>query len=148
MVKTTVNFLQTRLDTVFEAARKSGVGYKQLVKMCLTRFLADFENERFEERALLYQSDAENWRKVHMKMEFWEYDAYFDCKKVIRWSFSLIVAVAIDTYLESIINQDQEFSYHLDSYTKLCALEENYPIYVFSWKKNEKTEKIREILRE
>jgi hypothetical protein len=148
MIKTTVNFLQSRLDTVFEASDESGIGYKKLIKLCVDRFLRDFEKGKFVERALLYQPDAENWRKVHFKMEYTEYDVYFDCKKVIRWSFSLIVAVAIDTYLESVLNEDQEFSYHIDTYTKFSYLEKNYPIYVFSWEKNEKIEKIREILKE
>jgi hypothetical protein len=148
MIKTTINFLQSRLDTVFDRSEKSGIGYKQLIKMCLDRFIEDFDKKGFQEHALLYQQDADKWKKVHLKMECCEYDVYFDCKKVLRWSFSLIVAVAIDTYLESVINEDQEVSYHINTYTKLCGFEENHPIYLFSWKKNEKTKKIWELLRE
>jgi hypothetical protein len=148
MIKTTVNFLQSRLDRVFEAAHTSGIGYKKLVKLCIEKFLIDFRKGEFAEHALLYQPDADNWRKVHFKFEFEEYDKYLDCKKVLRWSFSLIVAIAIDTYLESVLHKDQEFSYHADRYTKLCNYEEDCPIYLFSWKKSEKIEKIRQILKE
>jgi hypothetical protein len=148
MIKTTVNFLQSRFDRVCETAHESGIGYKKLVKLCINRFLLDFEKGQFVDCALLYQPDAEKWRKVHFKFSFDEYDTYFDCKKVLRWSFSLIVAIAIDTYLESVINEDQYDSYHADTYTKLCNCDEKYPIYLFSWKKSEKIEKIKQILRE
>jgi hypothetical protein len=148
MIKTTINFLQCRLDRVYSVAKESGIGYKKLVKLCIDRFLKDFEKDDFVERALLYQPDAKNWKKVHFKMEYSEYDAYFDCKKVLRWSFSLIVAVAIDTYLETVLNDDKDYSYPIGSYTKFCYLEEKYPIYMFCWKKNDKIEKIVQILRE
>jgi hypothetical protein len=148
MIKTTVNFLKSRLDRVIDVANESGIGYKKLIKMCLERFLNDFEKGNFAERALLYQPDADKWQKVHFKFTFSEYDTYFDCKKVIRWSFSLIVAVAIDTYLDSVFNEDQDDSYHTDTYSKLYILVGKYPIYLFSWAKNEKIEKIKEILRE
>jgi hypothetical protein len=148
MIKTTVNFLQERYDVVVSASQMSGINYKDIIRFCLLRFIADFEKGAFKDHALLYQKDAKKWKKVHFKMSSKEYDIYFDCKKVIRWSFSLIVAVAIDAYLESVINGNQEVSYHPDTYVKLYALIENCPIYLFSWKKNEKQDKIWKILRE
>jgi hypothetical protein len=148
MIKTTVNFLESRLDAVFEAANVSGIEYKVLIKRCVACFVDDFEKGDFAENALKYQPDADNWKKVHVKMSPDEYDIYFDCKKVLRWSFSLIVAVAIDMYLDSIVNGYQDYSYHADTYTKFCMEEEKIPIYVFSWGKSMKLEEILEKLRE
>jgi hypothetical protein len=76
--------------------------------------------------------------RPHFTMEHEEYDVYFDIKKVCRKSFSLIVAIAIDTYLEIVLQQGEKNSYPLNNYTKLCILRKNRPIYVFYWEKLEK----------
>jgi hypothetical protein len=147
-IHTTINFLKCRLDYVKDLASKHGISYKMLIKLSIERFIANLEKGDFIERAIKYQDDDVEWQKVHFKMNLQEYDIYFDCKKVCRCSFSLIVAMAIDQYLESIINGENEFSYPVDSYKKLFFLEDDYPIYLFSWKNTEKIEKIVKILRE
>jgi hypothetical protein len=147
-IKTTINFLQERLDIVISLSLEHGISYKEVIRRCVMMFISHMDKDAFEEHALTYQPDNENWKKVHFKMSPEEYDVYFDCKKVCRCSFSLIVAMAIDTYLESVLNRYQEFSYRVDIYKKFCILEENLPIYLFSWVDTNKIQKITEILRQ
>jgi hypothetical protein len=147
-INTTINFMEERLELVFDTSKKYGISYKKIIKRCIDCFIIDFNKKGFKESALKYQEDHNKWKKVHFAMLPHEYDVYFDLKKVSRCSFSLIVAMAIDMYLHSVVNQYQENSYPTDTYEKLCILEGNYPIYLFTWKKTEKTEKIHEILRE
>jgi hypothetical protein len=148
VIKTTINFLQDRLDIVKKAAQEYDIPYKLLIKQCIICFVKQSQKSVFNEHALKYQEDNKKWRKVHFKMSREEYDVYFDCKKVLRWSFSLIVAAAIDQYLDYVINGNEEFNYNVGGYTKLCNLSKNYPVYVFSWKKTEKIDKIAQILKE
>jgi hypothetical protein len=134
-IRTTINFLSERLECVQEASVEAGLSYKDVIRLCINRFIENFDKSDFKEIALKYQPDSDNWTKVHFAMSPEEYDVYFDCKKVCRCSFSLIVAMAIDQYLESVLNGDQEYSYPIDGYTKFCHLVEKYPIYTFCWKK-------------
>jgi hypothetical protein len=147
-INTTINFMTWRLDWVVDAAGESGIAYKELIGRCLERFAANFEKDAFADCALKYQEDHDDWKKVHFSLSPDEYDVFFDIKKVSRFSFSLIVAMAVDLYLESVIIQDQSDSYPLGIYTKLCIFDENRPIYIFSWKKMDVEEIISKIQRE
>jgi predicted DNA-binding protein len=147
-IKTTINFLKERIDQVYEASKSSGIPYKQIIRLCIEQYIAQMKKDTFEEHALHYQQDGSAWKKVHFSMKPEEYDIYLDCKKVSRCSFSLLVAIAIDTYLQSVINNELDYSYHVDTYSKFCINEEKHPIYLFSWSKTDKTEKILEVLRE
>ncbi len=147
-IHTTINFLQSRIDYVKEKSRESGITYKKLIKLCIDLFISQWDKRSFNESALKYQPDDDLWQKVHFAMTPGEYDVYFDVKKVSRCSFSLIVALAIDHCLESVLNGDQEFSYPTIAYSKICILHNNFPIYVLCWEKNEKMDEIEEILRE
>jgi hypothetical protein len=144
----TINFVTQRLDYLKEQAQNHDIPYKKLIKLCIVKYIENFKKNSFKNHALKYQEDSTDWTKVHFKMLPDEYDVYFDLKKVSRCSFSLIVAIAIDTYLDSVLNGNQEFSYPITEYIKICINENNYPIYVFCWKKTEKYEKIAQILRE
>jgi hypothetical protein len=147
-IRTTINFVQSRLDLVIETAKINDISYKDLISRCINLYIQHWENDSFCESALKYQDDHPEWRKVHFKMSPEEYDVYFDLKKVSRCSFSLIVATAIDLYLEIAVGKYQEFSYPVDTYEKLCILVEKRPIYLFSWVKTDKIAEISEILRE
>jgi hypothetical protein len=145
---TTINFMEDRLLAVKEYASINGIYYKDLIRLCVKKFIESCNKGDFKESSLKYQADNPKWKKVHFKMDPSEYDVYFDCKKVLRWSFSLIVAVSIDLYLESVLNEYQEFSYPTENYVKICIGDNNYPIYLFSWNKTEKIDEIERRLRE
>jgi hypothetical protein len=147
-IRTTVNFLQSRIDYLKLKALEHEIPYKTLMKLCIDMYIAKSDKANFKESSLAYQPDGESFQKVHVSMLPAEYDVYFDLKKVSRISFSLIVALAIDTYLETVLSQNQEFSYPVTVYTKLCISKNKMPIYVFSWSENEKIDEIRKILRE
>jgi hypothetical protein len=147
-LKTTINFTSERFSNLLDFAESSGIAYKKLIKIYLEQFVIHFTKTEFEETTLRYQEENKDWKKVHFSMSREEYDVYFDCKKVSRMSFSLIVAIAIDTYADDILNAHLEDSYPLTTYTKICLLENNYPIYLFCWKKIEKKEIISAIKTE
>jgi hypothetical protein len=147
-IRTTINFMKERHDLLLEISNNNSIHYKVLIKRCIDCFIIDFDKGKFNESALKYQEDNNEWKKVHFQMLPHEYDVYFDLKKVCRCSFSLIVAIAIDRYLQHVLRGYQEDSYPLNDYTKLCILDEEYPIYLFSWKKTEKFEEVEALFRE
>jgi hypothetical protein len=147
-LKTTINFVAGRLDLVQKSSTEHGIPYKKLIQRCLKIFISCYSKDIFQNCTLCYQEDHPHWKKVHFTMSTDEYDVYFDLKKVNRCSFSLIVAMAIDNYLEMAIGGYNEDSYPAYKYLKKCINEENYPIYIFSWIETEKTEKILRNLKE
>jgi hypothetical protein len=134
--ETTVNMMWERWEWLAALAQNSGMDYRELVRLSLLCWANAARKGKFRDRTLEYQGRALKWKKVHYNPSCHEYDVFLDLKKVLRFSFSYMVAMALDEYAEKIINGEITVSYQLEGYSKICLMENNYPIYIFCWKKN------------
>ena len=58
----------------------------------------------------------ENWHRLHVLMNEYEYEYYFDMRKFFKMSVSFILAYAVVKYLNEIINELLNRSISTDKY--------------------------------
>jgi hypothetical protein len=133
ILETTVNFEAERLENLKLKCEEKGVAVSLVIKMAVKMFLDSMKKDEYKWSTVKYQKESLRWKKFHIKLKPYEYDTYMDAKKITRFSFSLIVAIAIDNFSEIILNNEDVESYPLWGYGKYCIVDDNCTYYVFSW---------------
>jgi hypothetical protein len=139
-LRTTINFELNRYELLEKKCFDEGVCIKEIIRKCLYLYIDDMKKDDFEKGTISYQDDAVEWKKLHFTLSDEEYDTFADVKKIQRLSFSFIVAIAIDTYADSVLSGMQNYSYPPKSYTKFYIVVNNYTSYRFVWGKLDKIE--------
>jgi hypothetical protein len=136
-LRTTINFECNRFENLKKKCEQKELSICDIVKRCVSLYIRDMNKKKFEYGTLTYQDKAPQWVKVHFSMSDIEYDIYLDVKKVQRLSFSHIVAIAIDRYLDEVLNGEEKNSYPIVDYSKHCIDDNNSTKYEFLWIKSD-----------
>jgi dTDP-D-glucose 4,6-dehydratase len=102
-VDTTVNLHQDQLQRLEQAFQHSGISVNELILLLFKRMMQ--ENKRLHESAptIQYQEDREGYEKKHVYMDYTEYDQKLDMRRMYKMSASLVLALAIDWFLEELL---------------------------------------------
>jgi hypothetical protein len=133
LLRTTINFEADRLEYLKERCEQKSVSVSSVIKKAVKMFFDTMNKDDYEWCTVSYQKKAPRWKKFHITLKAFEYDTYLDAKKVLRLSFSFIVALAIDKFSDLILNDECVESYPLWGYSKYCIIDDNCTYYVFSW---------------
>jgi hypothetical protein len=133
--ETTISFEINRYTRAALTAQRLGMPLTDLIKICLKKMSKLIQSNEFQEGLRKYQDDAPEWTNEHFFITEDEYDTYLDLQKHSRCCFSLLVALAIDFFAESVIPENNLDSYPKITYYKEYMVKNNYPIYVFCHKK-------------
>jgi hypothetical protein len=133
ILRTTINMEASRLEYLKEQCEAAGFNVQDAIKKAVKLYIdsADFEKPKCH--TITYQDHAPQYVKLHFSMFDFEYDTYLDIKKLLRLSFSYIVAIALDLFLDQIIAGSNEQSYPLFGYGKFCMVKKDCTFWVFSW---------------
>jgi hypothetical protein len=132
-LRTTINFETTRLEYLKNRCNEKGLDVQDVIKIAVKHYIDSFGKKEPVWNTITYQEDAPHFTKKHFSMKPYEYDTYMDIKKLHRLSFSYIVAIALDHFLELILEGKCPHSYPLNSYTKFLIDKEDCTFLVFSW---------------
>jgi hypothetical protein len=96
------------------------IGYTKtsIIKILLQRVMKDnhkllklYSRVKYQER-----DDKENWRRLHIVLNEYEYEYCLDMRKFFKMSVSLILAYAVRRYLDEILNELQSVIKDTDNY--------------------------------
>jgi hypothetical protein len=134
-LKTTINVEANRLQNLKQLCEVHGQSVSTVIKKAVKLYIDNLNMDEYKWCTITYQEKAPQFKKFHITLKPYEYDVYMDIKKITRFSFSLIVALAIDKYLDIILQQTDQIpdSYPLFAYSKYCTHKNNCTYLVFSW---------------
>jgi hypothetical protein len=132
-MRTTINFESTRLSNLKDKCDNAGLPVQAVIKKAVKLYIDSANFKKPPWHTISYQEEAGEYVKFHFTMLPHEYDTYLDIKKLHRLSFSYIVALALDMFLEQILNGDVVQSYPVYGYGKFCIVKEDCTFWVFSW---------------
>jgi len=123
-VETTVNmdsWIKVRLCRASEATGRS----RSWIVVTVMKRLAKQSGTLFRDTGCVrYQAGGERsaWRRTHLSLYGRDYDLFLDMKKLFRGSVSLLVAYAIERYLDTIVERvlNGEFNEDTDNYPFQC----------------------------
>jgi hypothetical protein len=142
-VYTTISFDKTRLERVKEIVNNTHLDLQEAIKKCLKQLSPKVRKRGFNTGSLTYQPVTLEYEPVHFSMTNAEYEIYMDLKKLSKCTLSLLIAIALDLFLEKIILEKNENifdSYQESKYSMWKYVCENTIYLVFSWNEEVKGE--------
>ncbi len=144
-MKTTINVRRDRYLLLKDAACVCQIPYSRLIKSCLYRYAAKNRIHGYCLSTIRYQPQADVWETVPFCLSQCEYERYLCMKATLKLSFSFLVSIAIDQFLETITNElkhrNSKHSYILTVYKISIQCDESFTYVTYSWKNSRKRPK-------
>lgn len=118
-IHTTVNLSREHATILNESAVKLRVSRSKLVVLLLRKLLVNLKKRKCNFTSVQYQKNAghNGWKKVHVFFEPVDYEVFTDMRNYYKWSVSALLAMAIDRYLDEILEGGKEnFEKNFDKY--------------------------------
>jgi len=118
IVETTVNIHRDILTILDRAVRVTGKSRNLIIKHLMQKMLRINQNMLQSCSRIKYQDRdiQENWHKVHIALNEYEYEYCLDLRKLYKMSFSRIIACAVRKYIDIILRQLFDRNNDTDNY--------------------------------
>ncbi len=118
LVETTIYIHKNTLEMLDRGAARTGRTRTFIMKLLMQRIMRDNQKMLQSHSRVKYQArDAkENWHRLHMVMNEYEYEYYLDMRKFFKMSVSLILAFAVMRYLNEVLNELVDGNNNNDNY--------------------------------
>ncbi len=107
MASTSINMHRNVFQIITDTAERLGKSRRDIVVYLLMRIMRDHDDLRGEFKMVRYQKKdkKENWHCFKIRFKQDEYEFFIDLRKVCKCSVSLLVARAVERYVEELINK-------------------------------------------
>ncbi|MCP4129749.1 MAG: hypothetical protein GY754_01915 [bacterium] len=104
-VNTTINMNIELLDRVEAASQQLNMSRSKIIVLLLNRVMLKKEIPLEVFKQIKYQPRnlASNWKQVHAYPEVEVYEAWIDMRKIFKRSVSLVLAIAIEEFLDQLV---------------------------------------------
>jgi hypothetical protein len=117
-IETTLHINNIILEMLNRGAAITGRSRTFIIKLLMQRVMKDnqkllksYSRIKYQERDL-----KENWHRLHIIMNEYEYEYYLDMRKFFKMSVSFILALAVRRYLDEILNELLHRNIDTDNY--------------------------------
>jgi hypothetical protein len=106
-IETTIYVHKQILEMLNNGAETTDRTRKSIIKLLMQRVMKDNQKMLKSNSRIKYQrsDEKENWHRLHVIVNEYEYEYYLDMRKFYKMSVSLILAFAVKRYLNDIINE-------------------------------------------
>ncbi len=118
MVETTVYMHKNTLEMLNRGAAITGRTRTFIIKRLMRRVMHDNRKMLKSHSRIKYQERdlKENWHRLHIVMNEYEYDYCLDMRKFFKMSVSFILAFAVNRYLDEIKYELLDVNQNTDNY--------------------------------
>lgn len=132
LIETTLHVHKNILDKLDTGVAISGRSRTSLIKMLIQRMMKHNQNVIKTNSRIKYQERdlKENWKRINIVFNEYEYEYCLDLRKFFKMSVSYILAIAVLSYLDEIINKDKRTDKYF--YTSYIFIKKTYD-YATCW---------------
>lgn len=104
-IETTININKRVIEILNEKAKETGKSKTSIIKSLMQKIMSDNQKMLKSFSSVKYQAKdkKENWHKLHITLNEYEYEYYFDMRKFFKMSVSFILAFAVSVYLNEVV---------------------------------------------
>ncbi len=105
-IVTTINIKSEILGKITKASSKMNISMNRIINLLIIRLVHNKSLKLKMFTSVKYQETGGNiiWHKLHVSLTTDIYEKALDLRKVLKMSVSLIIAKAVEKYLQEIIN--------------------------------------------
>jgi hypothetical protein len=118
LIETTIYIHKNTLEMLNRGAALTGSPRTFILRLLMQRVMGDNHKMLQSYSRVKYQErdKKENWYRLHIVMNEYEYEYYLDMRKFYKMSVSFILAFAVRRYLDEVLNELLEGSNNIDNY--------------------------------
>jgi hypothetical protein len=118
LIETTMHVHIDIMKTLNNGADATGRGLTSIIKLLMQRVMEDNKKLLKSYSRVKYQErdEKENWNRIHIVLNEYEYEYYLDMRKFYKMSVSFILAFAVMRYLNEIVNELLDRNKNTDNY--------------------------------
>jgi hypothetical protein len=107
-IETTINVNKHILEMLNNGAAITDKSRTSIIKSLFQMFMKDSQRMIKTNSRVKYQEMdlKENWHKIHIVLNEYEYEYYLDIRKLYKMSVSFILAYAVLRYLDELLKQN------------------------------------------
>ncbi len=108
LIGTTINVNKNILEMLNNGAAITGKSRNSIIKSLIQRFMKDSQRMMKRNSRVRYQERdlKENWHRIHIVLNEYEYEYYLDLRKLYKMSVSFILAYAVLRYMDELLKQN------------------------------------------
>ena len=132
-IETTINITMKNKIILERGAEKLKITKNELVKRLILRYLNKNLEKYAEFTRIQYQKkeESDSWKSIHVWLPSEFYDKCQDLRKFHKLSISFILAKAIGTHLEELLNGINDEYYH--NYMFISFIHNGCPVFIITW---------------
>lgn len=139
-METTVSMKTEIYEELGRYAVQYGLKSQELVRLCIRKLYKKIKKQSYTVSTVQYQEKHDSWHTYHLSLNEMMYEKSFCLKHVYKLSFSFLVAIALELFLENLFFEDDvKILEILDSYQKAdffidLFMTKKGSLYSFYWK--------------
>jgi len=104
-IKTTLHLRRETETRISDAAAITGLNKSEIVVKIMRKLMRNEQAMMRLGNAVHYQAKApgEEWCRMHLGLWAGEYESFIDTRKLFKWSVSFLVALAVEKYLDKVL---------------------------------------------
>ena len=108
LIETTLHVHKSILDRLDNSVAITGLSRTSTIRLLIQRIMKDNQRMIKTNTRIKYQERdlKENWYRIHIVLNEYEYEYYLDMRKFFKMSVSLILAYAVLEYLDELLKQN------------------------------------------
>jgi hypothetical protein len=108
LIETTLHINKRILEMINEYAEKTNISRASIIKLLIHKVMHNNRSMIKTYSRIQYQARdmKENWYRIHIVLNEYEYEYYLDMRKFFKMSVSFILAYAVLKYLDELIKQN------------------------------------------
>lgn len=134
-METTLNIHARILNQIARAAELKGLSRSEMIVILIKKVMDEKWKSLPVGRMVKYQDKGSpgDWHAFHLQLREDDYEYFLDLRKLLKMSVSLILAYAVDKYLQQLITGDITDNYRFIHYVVVKELVENIICWRFYW---------------
>jgi hypothetical protein len=132
---TTLNVHVSILSRISRAAHLKGISRTEMIILLIKKTMDDISDEDHVGKMVRYQEkrNPDQWHTFHVRLRMDEYEYFLDLRKLLKMSVSLILAYAVEKFLDEVLNTNISDNYQYNNYTVVKEVIDNIISWKFIW---------------
>ena len=107
LIDSTLHVHKSIMEMLEKCSETTGESIHYMIKLLMQRVMKDNHRLLKTSSRIKYQKrdEKENWHRIHVVLNEYEYEYYLDMRKFYKMSVSFILAYAVRRYLDNIMNE-------------------------------------------
>ena len=134
-METTINIRTDILEKIILAAHSKGISRSELIVVLIKNVMDTISDPERMGRLIQYQErrSQDEWHTFHWCVREDEYEYFLDLKKLLKMSLSLIVAYAVEKFLDKIMKGNITDNNRYRNYVIIREFIDNIICWRFIW---------------